>query len=299
MTNEQTSVVLTGATGFLGRHLINELLKTGYRVIALVRDDRKLRLLQPSSKHLLIESLNGPNVKLINILERSKPKFVIHVATHFAVEHKYDEIGLLWEANVIYANRLLEAMAKSGTRYLVNTSSYWQDYNNQINSPANLYAATKNCFEAVIDYYSTAYDIKSLTLNHYDIYGPKDTRKKIIQLLWEAVDSKKIISLSPGNQNLRLVYVADAISAYLKALEILPNQKCRNTKYSISSTGTITLRALVELFEEITQTNGLADFGGRPYRLNEFMNPQILYPILPGWTPKIALRDGILACKPN
>ena len=67
-------------------------------------------------------------------------------------------------------------MKEVGVKILVNTGTSWQHYENKDYSPVNLYAATKQSFEAILQYYVEVASLKAITLKLFETYGLDDPR---------------------------------------------------------------------------------------------------------------------------
>jgi nucleoside-diphosphate-sugar epimerase len=62
-------------------------------------------------------------------------------------------------------------MQAAGIRRLVNAGTTWQHYLGQVYDPVNLYAATKQAFEAILKFYTSTRDFQAITLELTDTYG--------------------------------------------------------------------------------------------------------------------------------
>ena len=176
-------IVVTGATGYIGSNLIRKLIDKDKEVYIIVREHSRFDLIDDIKDKVNIFVYDNKIENLINFFNRVKPDIVYHLASLFIAEHKYSDIPNLIESNVKFGTEVLEAMNQSGTKKLINTGTAWQHYNNEEYNPVCLYAATKEAFEKIIEFYTNACGFKAITIELYDTYGPKDNRKKIINLL--------------------------------------------------------------------------------------------------------------------
>ena len=74
-------------------------------------------------------------------------------------------------------------MINAGCYRMVNTGTSWQHYENSDHRPSNLYAATKQAFEEILNFYATAYPLRVCSLHLSDTYGPNDIRPKLFGFL--------------------------------------------------------------------------------------------------------------------
>ena len=177
----------------------------------------------------------------------------------------------------------------------MNTSTSWQHYKNEEYNPVCLYAATKQAFETIIEYYVKSNKINAITLELFDTYGVGDRRNKLFKLLSDASESGLVLHMSMGEQLIDLVYIDDVVNAYIIAASRLNEDKeSSHERFSVSSGTHISLRKLVELYSEISRKKINILWGGKPYRSREVMIPSDCVEVLPNWAPCIAIVDGLL-----
>jgi nucleoside-diphosphate-sugar epimerase len=286
-------ILLTGATGFIGVHLANSLCPH-HDVAALLRPQAKIeRLAKVTSLRNLI--WDGDITSLPALLNDVRPEIIIHLAGYFVGEHKQHDVDILVDSNIRFPTALLHAAVQAGCLHFINTGSYWQHYENASYAPVNLYAATKQSFATLLAYYVRDGMLqKALTLELTDTYGPGDSRPKLIPLLAQTAAKGDVLAMSPGNQFIDFVHVDDIVAGYQQALALfasIPEYQLRT--YALRSIQPIKLKELVALYNESSPIPVQVNWGARPYRQREFMEPWTQGEVLPGWGPKIALRDGL------
>jgi len=185
-------------------------------------------------------------------------------------------------------------MAVHGVRLLVNTGTSWEHYGTPPVAPVNLYAATKQAFEAILHYYVEARGLRVVSLKLFDTYGPGDPRPKLFTLLRTVAANQEVLAMSPGEQLIDLVFIDDVIAAFVLAAERLRAEMVKGHEcYAVSSGAPLKLRELVELYGRILGTPLPIEWGGRSYRQREVMVPWNTGAAVPGWHPKVALEQGI------
>ncbi|WDC83286.1 NAD(P)-dependent oxidoreductase [Caloramator sp. mosi_1] len=115
---------------------------------------------------------------MINYFLKHKFDAIFHLASLFIAEHDSNQIDDLLKSNIIFGTHILEAMKYGNVKNMVNIGTYWQHYKNEEYNPVCLYAASKEAFEKIIEFYIQVENIKVITLKLYDIYGINDKRKK-------------------------------------------------------------------------------------------------------------------------
>jgi nucleoside-diphosphate-sugar epimerase len=222
------------------------------------------------------------------------PDTVFHLASLFLSEHKPTDIERLISSNLLFATQLAEAMVQAGVWQLVNTGTSWQYYDGSAYNPVNLYAATKQAFEAILAYYVETTALRVITLKLYDTYGPGDRRQKLLHLLRRVAERQEPLAMSPGEQLIDLVHIDDVLHAYVIAADLLREGRVTaHDSFAVSSGAPVRLRDLVELYEKLLMRKLPIEWGGRPYRNREVMMPWHTGRVLPGWIPQISFETGL------
>lgn len=287
-------ILITGATGFIGMNLAKKFIQDNFEVHIIARPSSNLKLLKNIKNNLQIHLYDGTIHSLIHIFEKVKPRIVFHLASLFIAQHTVDDIDKLIASNILFGAQLIEAMLKNEVYYLINTGTSWQHYKNKDYSPVCLYAATKEAFDKILQFYIETTPLKVITLKLFDTYGPNDSRGKLMNFLKNNSNEQKLLKMSPGEQLIDLVYIDDVVNAFVLAGQrILKNNSKKMESFAVSSGSLISLKELVKLFENISGTKLYIKWGGRPYRDREVMLPWNTGKHLPGWSAKVSLKEGL------
>lgn len=293
MSISKKVALVTGATGFVGSHLAKRLINEGWDTHIIVRQQSKLDIIS-EIKGITVHIYDGTTEGMLDILSKSNPMVVFHLTSLFLVQHQSNDIESLIKSNILFGTQLVEAMVKKEIYNLVNTGTSWQHYNNEDYNPVNLYAATKQAFESILKFYLETTPLRAITLKLYDTYGHNDPRPKLFNLLKKVAEENKPLAMSPGEQLIDIVYIDDVVDAFVMAAERLLNDKMEHYEnYAVSSGKPIKLKELVKIYEEVTCKKLPIEWGGRPYRPREVMVPWNKGRLLPGWSVKIGLEEGI------
>lgn len=286
------SALITGATGYIGAALARHLASEGCDVHAVVRpqrDNQKLAHLNG----IRIHQHAGAYHDLVQIFENAAPDIVFHVASMFRASHEPQEVDQLIQSNLLFASQVAEAAVRSGVRMMVNTSTSWQHYRDAEYDPVCLYAATKQAFESILEYYVRACGLNAVTLVLCDTYGPGDSRPKLFSTLRKAALRKERLRMSGGEQELDLVHVDDVVSAYLAAAARLTSGKVDgHERYAVRTGRSLPLRDVVALYKAAGGLVPEIEWGSLPYRPREMMTPWSGGSALPGWAPSVTLEHG-------
>lgn len=295
MTRYSEKVALiTGGTGFVGSNIARRLIKEGWQVhiIAVPRDN--YALIRDFFDAVTVHEHDGTTERMYDIIAAVKPSIVFHLASLFLAQHEAKDIQQLIQSNILFGTQLVDAMIAHGVNRLVNTGTSWQHYKSMPYNPVCLYAATKQAFEAILEFYVEMAPLRAVTLKLFDTYGPHDPRPKLFTLLRSAILERKPLAMSPGEQLIDLVYIDDVVDAFLLAANRLEwNEVIGHEAYGVSSERPISLKELVTIYCRVTGADISVEWGGRPYRPREVMVPWKAGKSLPGWRPKVGLEDGL------
>lgn len=286
--------MITGATGYIGSNLTKKLVLEGNDVHVILRPSSDTGLLNDIINHVNIHILNNETHEIIELLKEVQPHFVIHLAALFTAEHKTEDIRPIIESNILFGVQLLQAAASTGVKIFINTGTHWQNSNGCGYNPANLYAASKQAFECMAGYYTEVYDMRMLTLKLIDTYGPFDHRTKIMNLFKRIADSGEILGMTPGNQQMGLVYIDDVIKGFIASMELVENMQPHQQHSCIVAPDRFySLKEVAAIFEDVSGKHLNIEWGKRAYRAREIMEVRFCEPnILNGYNT-YSLHEGI------
>ena len=287
-------IIITGATGYLGSNIARECVNLGHKVFIIKRESSSNELIQDILEKVEVFDYTGELNSLLEFFCEVKADVVIHLAALFIAEHKTNQIDSLLESNVKFSLHILEAMKISNTLCIVNTSTVWQNYNDETYNPVCLYSAMKQAVEDLIKYYVEDCSIRSVTLTIYDTFGLNDPRNKITNLFKRIADTGEVLEMSLGEQEINLCFISDIIDAYMIAVNLVCTDKnITFKKYYLDAENTMSLRKFAELYEKVNNVDLDIKWGGRPYRKREVMKVYKNGEKLPNWQRKISVEQGL------
>lgn len=281
-------IAVTGATGYIGSHLVS-VLSREHEVYAVVRQTSDTTKIQDHVKGIICFDRERIYIQLAEIA----PDVLIHVAGVFYGEHTPDNIGTLLEGNLVFSTIVFDAAVQAGCRRIINTGTYWQQFEGEDYNPVNLYAATKQAAEDLLLYYVKVKGCSAVTLQIFDSYGPDDDRNKILNIV-KNLDDGAEIDMSGGQQKMYFCHVEDLANAYMRAIELLGSMESGTyNRYALRDEKPIPLRTLIEEFLRIQGKHVEIHWGARAYRDREIMEPEGIGTVLPGWKPRYTWEQGI------
>ena len=287
------TAIITGATSYLGIELVVRLVREGVRVHVIIRTDSDVARLILRSPGIDIHTHDGTQSSLQNIFSIVRPDTVFHLASKYVREEEPEDIKALISSNITFGCQVLEAAGNSSVRNVINTGSYFQ-FNDGGKPPINLYGVTKNLFTKILDYYTRSKKFSSTSLIIYDVYGPRDWRKKLFSSITKAINNNLVLSIPKNEIFLYPVYYTDVINCYLLAENKLTNEpeSISGRCFAIRDQNPNKISEIITIFEKVSGKKILVKRGDWPKPAKEIEN--IWYgETLPGWQPDHSLLNGI------
>jgi CDP-paratose synthetase len=281
-------ILLTGATGFLGSHLLESFISQGFEVVILKRTTSDTWRIS----HLLnkIKSYNIDEIDFKSIFKEFEPEIIVHTACSYG--RKKESLTDIINSNLIFGLDLLEESIKNNVKTFINTDSLL---------PRNIndYSLSKAQFTDWLKNRSNQIQAINFKIEH--MYGVKDDNKKFIHwLINEMLNSEGPINLTSGIQKRDFVYVTDVINAYnliIKKSELLPNWNEFDIGTNIfTEVKEFVLTLALSLENEYKKVIvPRLKFGSIPYRIEEIMTPILDNTKLTilGWQHKVDIKDGV------
>lgn len=284
---------VTGGSGFVGRRLVERLLAGGAEVHLLLRRESRIDPGVVEHTGARIHRAGGRTEDISAAVREAAPDVAFHLASLFVAEHHAADVEPLVLSNLLFGAQVVDALVAAGTRRLVAAGTAWRHSGPEGRVPVNLYAATKEAFCALLEYWVSSAGLRAVTLDLCDTYGPGDRRPKLVPLLLRMAGSGEAVPFSPGEQAIDLVHVDDVVEAFVVAgLRTGSMPPASHETFTVSSGDPRPLREVVETFEKAVGRPVAAAWGARPYRDREVMAPWSGGAALPGWTPRIPLSEG-------
>lgn len=283
-------ILITGATGFIGKNLL-EVLSHEHETHVLVRPSTICNFPNNSQSFVFDDNID----ELKDYLVKNQIEGIIHLASLYITKHTNEQIKDLILSNVYLGTSVLEAAKQANVRWFINTGSYWQNYtpDRKDYRPVNLYAATKQAFIDIAKFYTETSGIRFVTLKICDTYGTNDPRKKLMSLFKHCAMSGEQLKMSPGEQKINLLYIDDVLQGFISLIYLLHNNTDLRDEYVLSAKNTYSLKELAEIFEQVSHKKLNIKWGGLPYREREVMTPWQMGEILPGWKQTVDIYQGI------
>lgn len=293
------SILVTGASGFLGGQLVQRLAReTGDEIVLLTRSGADLSAIPSAVLEMCTVLTADGTDQIIEAVCDLAPHMVYHSASRVLTDHCQADVDDLIQSNLGLFTGLLEGLACSRQPVLrmVNLGTYLEHDETGAPNPNSLYAATKLAQAPIGDFYARNQTLRLITLKPSVIYGPHERRPRLMRILLETIQRGEMMALSPGEQVLDLVYVDDVVSAILTAgARVALGEDSMRETYFVLSGEALTLRETVARIEKVVGQNLSVEWGAKPYKHTEVMKPYCDGPTVPGWTARFTLECGVRA----
>lgn len=288
-------ILITGATGFIGKTLVPFLLNKEFADICLIiRSDQKANQL---FGNLPLKYINTNTDNWRKELIDYEPDVVLHMATYFNTSSDGENAVKIIESNITFTTLLLEAVSHTHCRYFINIGTFSEFlYGDGEYFSNNLYSASKSAVRPIMQYYQTQSTWNWINIILYSPYGRKNHQKKVIDYMADALDAPAPIKFSKGEQILDFVHVDDIADFFNTLFTKLNLFRDLYTQLYLGTGKGYSLREVGQMMEKISGKKMNTDWGGYPYRSLDIMHA--VAPIsknieLLNWKTSIDLEEGI------
>jgi UDP-glucuronate 4-epimerase len=302
--------LVTGAAGFIGSHLVERLLRLGYRVVGLDNFDdfyspaikrNNIRSLGLSEGFSLVNGDIRDASLLANIFAKNDIGVVLHLAARAGVRPSLKDPLLYQDVNIRGTISLLEAsrtfgvkqfiFASSSSVYGLNGKAPFSE-ESEVSYPISPYAASKAAAELFCRTYSHLYTLPTVVLRLFTVYGPRQRPEMAIHHFVDLVDRGEEVTLfGDGAINRDYTYIDDIVAGFEAALAY------RGETFQIFNLGsgkTVSLNYLVRLIEESLSKKAkirclMPQPGEVPITLADISKAQTIL----GYQPRTSIEEGI------
>jgi len=294
------TLLVTGASGFLGAHVAGDARADGHSVRAAVRAS--------SDRARLDRLATGINTADLDLGDRQTDlrsalagvDAVIHCAA-YGVDYRQSDFFTALDLNVAATMRLAEAAVAAGCRFVhVGTSYEYGTENGTLDedrrlAPTGIYGVTKASASLALQDFARRTGAPVAVVRPFSMYGPLEGAHKFVPMVMEASRVGRAVELTPGEQERDYLYVGDVVAACL-ALAIADPFPAAGIFNLCSGTG-VTMRALAGAAVAAAGGDpGVLRWGAKPYRPAESMkvvgDPTRIAQAI-GWRATTTLYDGM------
>ena len=255
MANENTALV-TGGAGFIGSHLVDELLNSGRRVIVV--DDLSSGQLKNINSNCVFMHGDITSDALDSIFEKEKPSLVFHLAAQSSVAISSDKPLLDASTNILGTLKIAENCYKHGVKKLIYSSTGGAIYGeppelpvdeSTAPKPISNYGVSKFQGEQFIELYHKLHNVNYCILRYANVYGPRQDgngEAGVIPIFATLIqDGKQPTIYGTGEQKRDFVSVHDVVRANMLAIS-----NGKNSTYNIGSSVMYSVNQIYDLIKD-------------------------------------------------
>ena len=289
--------IVTGGAGFIGSHLVEELLSVGHKVTVLdnFSTGRHENLAHLVGSVRIVECELGSVGDWVN--EFAGVDLVFHLAALADIVPSIQDPDAYFRSNVTGTFNVLQASQKVGIDrlvYVASSSSYGLPESFPTPETAEIkpqypYALTKRLGEELVLHWAQVYDLAALSLRFFNVYGPRSRTSGTYGAVFgvflaQKLSGKPYTVVGDGEQTRDFTYVSDVVSALITAGQ----SERSGTVYNVGSGTTVSINRLTQLLGG--ETVYIPKRPGEPDCT--FADISKIQAEL-GWLPRIAIEEGV------
>jgi UDP-glucuronate 4-epimerase len=302
-------ILVTGCAGFIGSHLVDDLLNNDYEVVGvdnfndyydpnIKRSNLKWALKNSCFKLYNADIVDFETIKSIFI--RESPEVIVHLAARAGVRPSlnnpilYSEVNKIGTINLLKLSvdfRINKFVFASSSSVYGNSGKIPFMENDQCLDIISPYGASKRAAEIFIETFNRVYGLKAVVLRFFTVYGPRGRPDMAPALFANAVMKGSPINQFGDGMTLRdYTYVADIVDGIQKSI-------IKDLDFEIINLGNNNPVSLLEFISILETALGKrAKIVKKPLLLGDvqrtWANIEKAKNIL-GWTPKTKISSGI------
>ena len=246
--------LITGGSGFVGSHIVEELVKKNFKVIVL--DIKK-----PKTKNVVFVKNKDFKLKSLKKITK-KVDYVFHLSGVSDVNKVKNNSIYTIENNILNTTKLLEACKNSNVKRFFFASSIYA-YGNT----GNLYTTSKISSELIIKNFSLLYNLNYTIFRYSSIFGSRNRGVDVISIFVNrAIKNLDLIINGDGRQTRNFIDVRRVAKFSLLALK----EKYKNKTLTIASKKGISMKNLAKKIIKFTRSNSKIRIFKKLKRFDDF-----------------------------
>ncbi len=321
-------ILVTGAAGFIGFHLVRALCEKGESVFGIdnINDYYPVSLKyarlaecgiaeREIIQEHIVRSTKYPEYRFCRIDICDKPKLdtiflkekfdiVVNLAAQAGVRYSIENPYAYIESNIVGFLNILEASrinkikhliyASSSSVYGGNTKTPFEE-TDRVDNQVSIYAATKKSNELMANVYSKLYSLPTTGLRFFTVYGPWGRPDMSPFLFMNAIFNNRPIKVFNNGDMLRdFTYIDDIIEGVTRIIDIIPQKEVPACVYNIGNQTPTRLMDYIECIERATGKEAQKDFlPMQPGDVYQTYADSSALAAATGFTPNTTLQEGI------
>ena len=294
-----TRLLVTGGAGFIGSHVADRLVAAGYEVTVVDNLSAGRREYVPDGARFFPYDIKGEETR--DLILSWRPWALLHFAAQMSVSYSVKDPQGDARENILGSLNLFDALARAGGQKVVFASTGGAMYGDEAPVPAketdparpeSPYGIAKLAVEHYLRFYERQHGITPVSLRYANVYGPRQRGQGeagVVAIFTEKfLAGEQPVINGDGRQTRDFLYVADAVSATLRALD--------HPRAGVLNIGTgqeTDILTLYRQLQELTESR-LGPVHG-PAKAREQRRSALdasLARELLGWQPQVSLKEG-------
>lgn len=291
-------VLVTGAAGFLGSHLVPRLIEEGAEVCVLDQPNaRRWGLLERSDLAATVRSDVRTLADPLHDRVLGDVDAIFHLAA-VGVTGEVTDVRQLVTANIdstlavlLAAQRLDSRLVYCGSCFEYGSGDRWSE--DSLPAPTTEYGAAKAAGWLLANAFARRTGLEVVSLRPFTMYGPMEPPGRLVPSVVRHALAGRAIDLTPGDQLRDFLFVDDAVDAFVAAAT---TDAAVGGTFNICTGTAVTVRDVVRRVLQCTGSRSEARFGALSYRPTELAvlsgDPTRAADVL-GWRARVSLEDGL------
>jgi nucleoside-diphosphate-sugar epimerase len=276
-------VLVVGGNGFLGKRLIESLVRMNAETSSIVRSTSNAQV--EGCHYVLVD-------QIINMRHRDLPKFdvIINVAMKRSSRTLPLPEQMIEQLNFKIPLEIIRRTALDST-LLINTSTYIQNFQGLRGKTVESYGASKQKLTVALEQDALKGFYHVIDLFLFTLFGPNDRPTHLIPSIFSALKNDSALALTGGDQLLNLLYLEDAVDSIMNAVNHFhPGYN----PYHLWQPKYLTVKELVVSIEELVGKKLQAKWGSVSYSGHEMFEPwAIPFQQFPAMKSDTTLLEGL------
>lgn len=288
--DDRPRVLVTGGSGFIGRHLLTRLHGEGREVVAISRR-------HPEDLDLSVEWRTGDLAEtdfVKDLFEAFRPNVVFHLASHVTGSRSRDVVLPTLRSNLVSAVHVLTMSEKHDVGRVVLAGSLEEPDSSESNPiPCSPYAASKWAASAYGRMFHRLYDLSVTVARIFMVYGPgpQDQNKLVPYTIRSCIDGRSP-EIASGGRPVDWIFVEDVVEGLLR---VARSPGLGGDTVDLGSGTLVTIREVVEEITRLCDVDvepAFDEAGGRAFERVDRANVERTKRLL-DWAPSVSLREGL------